>query len=180
MSINDFKIIPLYCVSVPGDTWQCGLKYTGINLQTLQDKDLILIKENNISGGISSIMGGRYGKSDENKKTIYIDVTNLYGISMIEPLSHDEIEMWHGDLDLHMNKLEEILNNPDENCIGCFLEVDLRYPDVIREKTKNFLFCTENKFIPNDKYNDYMDKIKPKSYTKIKKLTCDWFDKKSF
>ena len=37
--INQFGINPLYCVSLPGYTWQCGFKYTGINLQTLQDKN---------------------------------------------------------------------------------------------------------------------------------------------
>ena len=53
----------LYCVSLPGYTWRCGLKYTGKNLQTLQDKDMILLLENNIRGGISSVMGDRYVKS---------------------------------------------------------------------------------------------------------------------
>ena len=33
----------LYCVSLPGYTWQCGLKYTGINVQTLQNKDMIFV-----------------------------------------------------------------------------------------------------------------------------------------
>ena len=59
VSFNEFEINPLYCVSLPGYTWQCGLKYTGINLQTLQDKDMILLLENNIRGGISSVMGDR-------------------------------------------------------------------------------------------------------------------------
>ena len=59
VSVNEFDINPLYCVSLPGYTWQCGLKYTGINLQTLQDKDMILLLENNIRGGISSVMGDR-------------------------------------------------------------------------------------------------------------------------
>ena len=59
VSLNEYKINPLYCVSLPGYTWECGLKYTGINLQTLQDKDLILTLENNIRGGISSVMGDR-------------------------------------------------------------------------------------------------------------------------
>ena len=108
VSVNDFKINPLYCVSLPGYTWECGLKYTGINLQTLQDKDLILTLENNIRGGVSSVMGDRYVKSVENKKIIYMDATNLYGYSMIQPLPYDEIEMWHGDPDLYMNWLEEI------------------------------------------------------------------------
>ena len=51
ISVNEYGINPLYCVSLPGYTWQCGLKYTGINLQTLQDKDMILLLENNIRGG---------------------------------------------------------------------------------------------------------------------------------
>ena len=62
VSVKEFGINPLYCVSLPGYTWQCGLKYTGKNLQTLQDKDMILLLENNIRGGISSVMGDRYIK----------------------------------------------------------------------------------------------------------------------
>ena len=89
VSINEFEINLLYCVSLPGYTWQCGLKYTGINLQTLQDKDLILRLENNIRGGISSVMGDRCVKSDEDKKILYMDATNLYGHCMMHPSPYD-------------------------------------------------------------------------------------------
>ena len=67
VSINDSGINLLYCVRSAGYTWQCGLKYTRTNLQTLQDKDLILKLENNIRGGISSVMGNWYVKTDDNK-----------------------------------------------------------------------------------------------------------------
>ena len=43
VSVNEFGINLLYCVSLPGYYWQNGLKYTRINLQTLQDKDMILL-----------------------------------------------------------------------------------------------------------------------------------------
>ena len=82
VSINEFDINPLYCVSLPGYTYQCALKYTDIKLQTLQDKDMILLLENNIRGGISSVIGDRYVKSSDTKKIIYIDANNLYGHSM--------------------------------------------------------------------------------------------------
>ena len=75
------------------------MKYTDIKLQTLQDKDLILLIENNIRGGINSVMGDRYVKSDENRKILYIDATNLYGHSMSQMLTYDEIEMWNGHPD---------------------------------------------------------------------------------
>ena len=124
VSTEEYKINPLYCVSLPGYTYQCALKYTDIKLQTLQDKDLILLIENNIRGGISSVMGDRYVKSDENKKISYMDATNLYGHSMSQFLPYDEIEMWHGHPDKYWKWLDEILNTPDDSEIGYFLEVD--------------------------------------------------------
>ena len=70
VSVQGFGFNPLKCVSITGYTWQCGLKYTDTELQTLQDKDMILLLENNVGGGISSVMGDRYVVSDEKKKKI--------------------------------------------------------------------------------------------------------------
>ena len=173
-SVEEFGINPLYCVSLPGYTWQCGMKYTDINLQTLQDKDMILLLENNIRGGISSIMGDRYIKSDKNKKILYIDANNLYGHSMSQYLPYDEIKF---DNNI---KLEDILNTPDDNDIGYFIEVDLTYPDNIKEKTKNFPFAPMNKKTNPDNFNDYMKEIKPDTYIQSSKLICDWSDKKNY
>ena len=89
VSTKEYGINPLYCVSLPGYTYQCALKYTDIKLQTLQDRDLILLIENNIRGGIRSVMGDRYVKSDDLKKILYIDATNLYGHSMSQFLPYD-------------------------------------------------------------------------------------------
>ena len=92
MSVNEFSNLPIYCASLPGYTWQCGLEDTGINLQTLQDKNMILLIDKNLRGGISSIMGDRYVIFDENKKIIYIEANNFYGHSMSQLLPFDEIE----------------------------------------------------------------------------------------
>ena len=92
ISVNEYGINPLHYVSLPGYTWQCGLRYTGTNLQTLQDKDMILLLENNIRGGISSVMGDRYVQSDENKKILYVNANNLYCHSMSQPLPFDELK----------------------------------------------------------------------------------------
>ena len=97
VSFEEYGINPLYCVSLLSYTYQCALKYTDIKIQTLQDKDLILLLENNVRGGISGVMGNRYEKSDEDNDILYIDATNLYGHSMSQLLPYDEIEMWHGD-----------------------------------------------------------------------------------
>ena len=96
---------------------------------------MILLIENIIRGGISSAMRDRYVKSDENKKILYIEATNLHGHSMSQMLLYDEIKFEKD------NCLKEILNIPDYNEIGYFIEVELKYPDNIKEKTKIFPFC---------------------------------------
>ena len=147
VSIKEFGNNPLYCASLPGYTWQCGLKYTGINLRSPQDKDMILLFENNIRGGISSVMGDRYVKSDKIKRILYADANKLYGHSLNQPLPYDEIK-----LDKNV-KLEDILNAPDHSDIRYFIEVDLAYPDKVKEKTKHFPFASENKKIVPDNFS---------------------------
>ena len=87
VSTEEYGIYPLYCISLPGYTYQIALKYTDIKLETLPDKDLILLLKSNIRGGILSVMGDRYVKSDDNKKIIYMDATNFYGHSMSQMLN---------------------------------------------------------------------------------------------
>ena len=77
-------------------------------------------------------------------------------------------------------KLEDIISTPDDNDIGYFIEVDLRYTDNKKEETKNFPFCPENKSIHRDENNDSMKKLKRETFTKVKKLICDWTDKKNY
>ena len=86
VSTKVYGINPLYCVSSPGFTYQFALKYADIKLQTLQDKDLNSLIETYIRGGISSVMGDRYIKLDENKKILYMDATKLYGHSVSQKL----------------------------------------------------------------------------------------------
>ena len=170
LSIKEYGINLFYCVSLPGYIRQCGLKYTGIKLQTFQDRDMILLLENNIRGGISSVMGDRYAKSSDTKKILYQDCTNLYGHSMSEPLPYDEIKF-----DINV-ELEDIINTPDDGDIGDFIEFDLKYRDNIKEKTKHFPFAPVNKKIILDDFSEYLKEIIPDTYTQNKKLICDWSD----
>ena len=103
-----------------------------------------------------------------------MDANNLYGHSMSQYLPYDEIKF-----DNNVT-LEDIINTPDDNDIGYFVEVDLKYPDNIKEKTKKFPFAPVNKKINPDNYNDYMKEIRPDTYVQTKKLICDWSDKKNY
>ena len=93
---------------------------------------------------------------------------------MSQTLPYDEIKFEKDTC------VEEIENTPYDNDIGYFKEVDFKYPDNKKKKTKKFPFCPEIYFIPKDKYNDYMKKTRPKNSTKSKKLICEWTGKKKY
>ena len=114
------------------------LKYTDIGLQTLQDKDMILLFEKDVRGELSSVMGDRCVKLEENKKILQVDANNLYVWAMSQFLPYDDIKF---DRNL---SLEAIINTLNDNDLASFVEVDLFYPDNIREKTKNFLIAPVN------------------------------------
>ena len=58
---------------------------------------------------------------------------------MSKSLPYDEIEF-----DRKV-KLEKNLNTPENSDIGYFVEVDLRYSNIIKERTKNSPCALENK-----------------------------------
>ena len=139
-------INPLYSYSAPGYTWKAGLKFTNIKLDYIKDKHLLLLLENKIRGGISSVMGIRQVESDENSKLLYIDANNLYGWAMSQPLPTGEFEKLSFNpknytVDNNLEQLvEDLVQIPDDNDYGFFIECDLEYPAEINEKPKTFHF----------------------------------------
>ena len=69
----------------------------------------------------------------------------LFDWTKSESLPYDEIELWKSHPDCYRYNLEDILNTSDDSDIGHFVEVDLRDPDEIKEKAKNFPPCPVKK-----------------------------------
>ena len=138
------------------------MKFTGINLQKLQDKDKILLIEKNFRGPVISAMGDMYVKSEENEKVFYLEANNLYGWAISESLPYDKFQFDS------FGNLEAIIYTPDDSDNGYSLHADLKCPDEIKPKPKNFLFCPENKSDPQDKFSEYMNQMEPNTYTQEK------------
>ena len=83
---------------------------------------------------------------------------------MSEPLPYGETK-FNRDVEL-----EDILNTPHDSDIGYLIEVDLKYPDNIKEKTKNSPFAPVNKKIDPDDFSEYMKKLIPNTYSQNKKI----------
>ena len=183
-STREYKINPLYSYSLPGYTWKAGLKLTNIELDYIKSKEILLLLENNIRGGISSVMGDRHVQSDEKKQILYIDANNLYGWAMSQYLSTGDfkkIKLCCEYDSVLMNEIkEDIFNTPDDNEFGYFIECNLEYPAEIKEKTKNFLFCPyQTKADPN-LFSGYMNNINQPNYKPTSKLMCDVTNKSKY
>ena len=76
----------LYSYSLPGYTWKAGLKLTNIKLDYTKDKEVLLLLDNNIRAGITSVMGPRYIESDENTKLLYNNANNFNRWAMCQYL----------------------------------------------------------------------------------------------
>ncbi len=174
ISVNEFGINPLYCVSLPGYTWHCGLKYTEIELEYIKNPDMLLCIENNIRGGISSVMGDRYVKSNEQTKILYLDANNLYGWAMSQNMPYKDFEFV---VDVSIDK---ILSTSDDSHVGYFVECDLKYPNSIKFKTKNFPLAPVKRKVDYQELSDYQKELYGKSYIPQEKLICDWKDKKNY
>ena len=123
-------------MSLPGFTRQCGAKYTGLNSQTLQDKESVLLLENKIRGGKSSVLGDGYLKSVESKNIFYIHAIILYGWRMSLSLPFVEI-----NFDKNV-KPGDIFETPDESYLRYFIECDLSYPVNTKKEKKETAFLS--------------------------------------
>ena len=70
--------------------------------------------------------------------------------------------------------MDEFFMTDDSAEFRYFVEVYFDYPNEIKEKTKNFLFCPENKLVNIIVFTEYVKSNKPKNYGSHDKLICDW------
>ena len=143
-------------------------------------------------------MGPRYIESDENTKFLYIDANNLYRWAMSQYLPTGDckkIKLYCEYDSVLKNEIkEDILNTPDDNEYGYFVECALEYPAEIREKPKTFHFdlikqiqeltdpSKPIKQIQADPelFTTYMNSVKQPNYKPTEKLMCYLTNKQKY
>ena len=180
-STREYKVNPLFSYSLPGYTWKAGLKLTNTKLNFIKDKDLLLLLENNIRGGISSVMGDRTVESNENKQILYIDANNLYGWAMSQYLPTSEFEKLQLPEQILLEQIvEDLTHCQDNNEFGYLIECDLECPVEIKEKTKNFPYCPYQTKVDPDLFSAYMNNVNQPNYKPTPKLMCDVTNKSKY
>ena len=69
---------------------------------------------------------------------------------------------------------------PDNNPYGFFIECELEYPAVIKEKTENFPHCPYQTKADPECFSDFMNSVKQPKYKPTEKVMCDLTNKQKY
>ena len=162
-----YGLDPAHFYSAPGLAWAAALKYTEVNLELLTDKDMLLMFEKGIRGGMcqaimhharanNKYMGERYNVNEESSYIMYLDANNLYGCSMSRKLPTGGFK-WVED-----PESIDILGYSDGD-IGYVLEVDVDYSKTLHKLHNELPFLPEKMRLG-----------------KVEKLICSLYDKEKY
>ena len=140
---------PVNYFSIPGLSWDSALKSCPVEIELLQDPEMYKFFESGIRGGMTFVKK-HYATSDTNTSLFYIDVNNLYGWALSQPLPFGDFQ-WVND-----NEFCDIINrikitdmtNDDR---GFVLQLDFEIPSNLHDKLDDLPLAPERKTPPNGK-----------------------------
>ena len=161
-----YGIDPVWYISLPSYTWDCGMKFTDVELQLLTDPNMYLFIERGIRGGVSMI-NHRYAKAnnkymqdyDDNKESsfiTYLDANNLYGWAMSQSLPTGDFK-W--EFLPELIEEEWIMGIKSDSERGYIFEVDLEYPEELHDTHNDYPVAVENIKINKEELSDYQKKL---------------------
>ena len=179
--LKHHEIDPCYCYSAPGLTWQCGLKYTGIELELLTDVDMLQMFEKGIRGGFSGVLGPRhvkafnkytsnfetdYRKMDEHEKKECLkrlkegkNINDFFESNYLLYLDANNLYGWAMSQKLPESdfKWEKDSNYYKEipEGRGCLIECDLKYTEICKKKTHKYPLAPEKMKIKKEELSNY-------------------------
>ena len=162
LNMNTYKLSPLHYISLPSYSFDCFLKLSKVELDTIQDKQILKDFISAMRGGICGVMGDRYIRSqsqsqsqrfigepasqmaEHDRRSIwYIDANNLYGYALLQTLPYKDFEYSNANLD-------KVLNTSDDSDYGYWLICDLEYTNECKERTSNFQLLPPGREVENN------------------------------
>ena len=159
-----YKLDPCHYFNSTGLSWDAMLKMTNIKLELMTDIDMFQFIEKGLRGGISYI-ANRYGKANNkyiksydekapSKYIMYLDANNLYGWAMNQHLPNGGFR-WLTEN--QMNKIN-LVKYKKHSKKGLILEVDLKYPEELHDRHKDYPLGPEKVKVTENMLSDYCKK----------------------
>ena len=167
-AMETYKLDPAHYFTAPGFSWDSMLKYTGVELDLLDDPDMYLMVESGIRGGVSMITKkfaeannpyvDDYDPSKPINYLMYLDANNLYGWAMSQKLPEKEFD-WLTEQQLQNFDVAQV---PDDAETGYILEVDLEYPEEIHDLHSDLPVAPEKRKVVANELSPYSAELKTK------------------
>ena len=133
-----YRLDPSHFYSAPNLSWESMLISTRVKLGLLQDIDMLLFFDRGIRGGINGVGELRHFTAnnahldnfDPRQKTTFgpfYGVTSFYAGTMQKMMPLDNYK-WNTEI-----IIEQILQTSENSSVGYFVEVDLKYPQYLRD-----------------------------------------------
>nr|XP_033329021.1 uncharacterized protein LOC117221843 [Megalopta genalis] len=145
MSLDNYSLDSAHYYTLPGFTWDAMLQMTKIELELFTDADMLLFVKREIWGGLRQYSHryarannkymSTYDSSEPSTYLMYLDVNNLYGWTMSQPLPHRGFRWVDDASDFNVDSV------PIDSPVGYILEVDLEYPQEIHDSHSDLPFC---------------------------------------
>ena len=145
--LDNYGLDLAHFYTASGLAWKACLKKTKIRLELLLDPDMLLMFERGIRGGITQsihrwakannpYMGSEYAPREPTRYLQYLDVNNLYGWAMSQPLPTGGFH-W---VDIKPDEISKLVNSSEK---GYLLEVDVHYPRELHDCHNDLPFMCE-------------------------------------
>ena len=190
VALDEDKLDPVHFVSLPAMSFKSAFKMTKETIHLLSDPEMYNLFERGIRGGLTFV-NKHFIKSetigDEHVHLKYIDANNLYGSALSKPLPHSEFS-WVDDNQLaYFSNPTNVMNIPDDGDWGYYFEVDLIYPDTIKDETSDFPLAPQSGEVTTDMFSDFMTEYhkdlrvhgQPK-YKPCRKLLMTQYNKENY
>ena len=188
--LKNYRLDPAHYYSAPGLAWDGMLKMTNVRLELMQDKDIHVIIDKSVRGGMCCIshkhaiannplLDDSYDASKPNSFIIYLDMNNLYGTAMCEPLPEKDFDF----LPVEQIANFDVNSIPDDSPTGYILEVDVDYPNHLHDMHSDFPLCPQALVVNPYDLSPYMKFLASKLNIrpgKCNKLISDLRSKKRY
>ncbi|GJQ87763.1 hypothetical protein Trydic_g14174 [Trypoxylus dichotomus] len=179
--LKNYGLDAAHYYTAPGLSWDAMLKYTGVELDTLQDVDLLMFLERGIRGGMTQCSARHarannkympdYNPSLPSTYLMYYDINAMYSWAMSQYLPSGGLK-WVEDVD-NFN-----LNIPDDSPTGYILEVDLQYPQGIHDRQSDLPMAPEKRKPPGSREEKLLATLYNKEryvvhYRNLKQYLCE-------
>ena len=186
LSFSTYKLDCMHFYTLPNMAKEASLRICKAEVELLTEREHLDMIEGAVRGGVCSVYEMRkftannkylpdYDSSQPSTFGFCVDANNLYGgVMQNEKLPQSDFTL-NSDI-----TLVEILNCPDDNPVGYFVEVDLHYPASLHDYHQDFPLAPSKNIVEDDWLSDYQVNLRESHNlppSKVPKLLQTFFDK---